>query len=310
MQLFTDLESVGAVTAGGVCLSIGVFDGVHRGHQLLIRNTRRRARQLGQRAMVLTFTAHPLSVLAPPYAPQLLTSPEEKARLLEHYGADLCLMLEFTPRFAATEARDFVERVIAGVCHAHYIACGRDFRFGAGGAGDVNLLQAMGPALGFEVEVCESLVDGGSAIKSTRVRQSLYDGNLAETRLLLGRNYALRGTIVRGDGRGRQLGYPTANLAPPAGRLVPGDGVYAVRLRLSGGEWGGMMNIGVRPTFGAERRTQEVHLFDFTGDLYGREVEVEFIARIRKERRFESLQALIAQLRADERACREILKNE
>jgi riboflavin kinase / FMN adenylyltransferase len=307
MQLVHDLKDLGALTGGGTCLAIGVFDGVHRGHQVLIERIGAEAARRGVRSLVLTFTQHPLTLLAPPYAPPALTDAAEKARLIAHYGAELCAMIDFTPEFAAIPARVFLEQIVAHTCHARLIVCGEDFRFGTRGEGDTRLLREEGARLGYDVEVQPPLRDGDHPVKSSRIRLCLLGGDLAEANRLLGRPYALTGRVVEGDRRGRTIGFPTANLEPPAGRLVPASGVYAVRARVDNSLRGGMMNIGTRPTFAGQGLTIEVHLFDFAGDLYGRELEVMMIARVREERRFESAEALTVQLRADEEACRAML---
>jgi riboflavin kinase/FMN adenylyltransferase len=308
MDLFRTLQRLREVDLDGACLTVGVFDGVHRGHQMLLAATIEHARRLGVPALVLTFADHPLRLLAPPYAPPLLTTAEEKADLLRAHGADLCLMLDFDAALAATPPAAFLEEIVAGVCRARRIVCGGDFRFGSAGGGDVELLRRMGPELGYEVDVRDDLMEGNAAVRSSRVRSRLLEGDVEEARLLLGRPYSLTGIVTAGDRRGRRIGYPTANLVPPEGRLAPQNGVYAVRGELpDGSRHGGMANIGVRPTFGSDRRTIEAHLFDFEGDLYDRRISVQFLRKIREERRFESPQALIEQLRADEKVCRSIL---
>ena len=309
MELVHDLSALAGLTGGGTSLAIGVFDGVHRGHQMLIERAAAAAARRELRCLVLTFTQHPLTLLAPPYAPPALTSPREKARLIGRHGAQICAMIDFTVEFAATAPLEFLDRVVAETCRARHLVCGEDFRFGARGAGDIDLLRAQSGRLGYEVDVRAALQDGDQPIKSTRIRLCLYSGALEEANRLLGRPYTLAGRVVEGERRGRTIGFPTANLEPPARRLVPAGGVYAVRVRLHAEEAarGGMMNIGTRPTFGGERRTIEIHIFDFGGELYGVELEVMLLARVREERRFESVEALAAQLRADEETCRAML---
>ncbi len=308
MQLFSDLQSLRPARVGGVCMSVGVFDGVHRGHQLLLNHAARRAGELGIKSLALTFRAHPLTLLAPPYAPRFLTTPEQKIRLIEQCGADLCMMVDFTAEFAGITAQRFLEEIVLEGCRARSITCGPDFRFGHKGVGDVKLLRAFCGARDIELDVLETLSDDRAPVRSTRVRQSIQDGRLDLTVRLLGRPYSVTGLVIKGDARGQTIGFPTANLDPPVNQLIPGDGVYAVRVVLDeegpGGHYDGMLNIGVRPTFENKRRAIEAHLFDFQGDLYGRELTVTFISKMREERRFESVEALIEQLRADEAACR------
>jgi riboflavin kinase/FMN adenylyltransferase len=258
MQLITDLKQLPDACAGGTAMCIGVFDGVHRGHRLLIGAAIRQARRRGLKSLVFTFRDHPLAVLAPPYAPPLLTSPEEKAELIAAEGVDLCAMIDFTPEFAATSADVFLEYLVAGSCQARFIACGTDFRFGSHGVGNIDMLRTDGARLGLEVKVIEALVNGQIEIKSTRVRQCLLEGKLAEANHLLGRPYWLTGKIVHGDHRGRTIGYPTANVEPPPRRLIPENGIYAARAVVGGRTYDAMMSIGIRPTFNSPRRTIEV----------------------------------------------------
>jgi riboflavin kinase/FMN adenylyltransferase len=308
MQRLNSLDQLTPWCVRGVAMVLGTLDGVHRGHQMLIHKAVRHAREHGLRSLVFTFADHPLSLLAPPYAPLMLSTAGEKAALLERLGVDLCLTLDFSHEFAAIPADGFLENILAGHCRMRYLACGRDFRFGREGAGDVALLDRHAGRLGYRVEVCEAMLEGAEAIRSTRVRQALVQGRLEEANRLLGRPYTLPARVVAGDRRGRTLGFPTANLEPPARRLAPGDGVYAVRVAAEGHAWAAMMNIGHRPTFDAPR-TLEAHLFDFAGDLYGQDVTVTFAARIRDTRRFDSADALAEQLKEDEAACRTLLQS-
>lgn len=313
MELFEDLNPLREASPDGVCMCIGVFDGVHRGHQLLLAQACHHARQRGLKSLAFTFRHHPLTLLAPPYAPRMLTTPEEKARLIGQNGIDLCLMLEFTPEFAAIPAERFLREIVLETCRARTLTCGPDFRFGYKGEGDLNLLHAFGRTHDIEVEVCDALTDGRNPVRSTRIRQAIHEGRLEQAMRLLGRPYRLAGRVVEGDRRGRTIGFPTANLQPPENQLVPGDGVYAVRAVLDKGpgrdHFNGMMNIGVRPTFQGDKRLFEVHLFDFNEDLYGRVLTVTFISKIRDEQRFESVEALVEQLKVDETACRALLNS-
>lgn len=308
MELITDLNQLPQACAGGVSMCIGVFDGLHRGHRLLIDEATRQARERGLKSLVFTFPDHPLSLLAPPYAPLLLSSPEEKAELIAACGADLCAMIEFTPEFAATPAAEFLEKIVAGACQARLIACGPDFRFGARGTGDIAMLRARGEELGFEVEVVEALEEGHGAVKSTRIRQCLLEGRLAEANALLGHEYLLTGRVAHGDHRGRTIGYPTANVEPPARRLVPENGIYAVRALVAGRLHDAMMSIGMRPTFAGTHRTIEVNLFDFAVDIYGEELRIIFVSRLRDEQKFNGIEQLVAAIRQDEVAARRILR--
>lgn len=308
MKLLRSIQELPSTPGAGSALCIGVFDGVHRGHQMLLAATVEHARRLNLPALVLTFDSHPLNLLAPPYAPPLLNTPEEKADLLRHHGVDLCLMLPFDAAFAAVEPGDFLREIVAGVCRARQLVCGRDFRFGRGGAGDVTLMTELGPELDLRIDVRDDLFVDNLPVRSSRIRSRLLDGDVEAAARLLGRHYTLSGRVVKGARRGRSIGFPTANIEPPPGRLVPRNGVYAVEVDLpEGARAGGMLNIGVRPTFGADARAVEVHIFDFDGDLYDRDLSVGFVNKIRDEQRFGSVEALIAQLRSDQDVCRALL---
>jgi riboflavin kinase/FMN adenylyltransferase len=308
MELFKNLDAAAEACREGAGMTIGMFDGVHRGHQMLIGRALEQARRLGLASLVLTFSDHPLSLLAPPFAPQLLSSARQKTALIEAQGVDLCLMLDFTPSFAAIEAEQFLQEILLDRCRMRYLVCGEDFRFGARGGGDVEMLRRRAAEGPFELEVMPNLSEDGVSIRSNRIRQRLIDGQVEAAARMLGRPYRIGGRVIHGDRRGHRLGFPTANLEVHPRRLVPANGVYAVRAGEGERRWGGMLNIGRRPTFDADGRTVEVHLFDYEGgELYDHLFDVQFIARIRDEQRFESPDALIRQLRQDEQSCRWIL---
>lgn len=308
MKLLRSLEELDDACKAGVCMTIGVFDAVHRGHQALIRRAMEEAVARGARSLVFTFERHPLAVLAPAYCPPTVLQPEAKARIMESLGVDLCLMLPFTEAFAKTPSEAFVEGVISGRCRARHVLCGGNFTFGAQGKGTPALLREMGARLGFTVEVYDAVVEGHSLISSSRIRDTLLQGDVEQAAAMLTRPYGFDARVVTGDARGRQIGFPTANLEPREGQLIPADGVYAIRARVEGGAaLGGMINIGFRPTFDGKRRSIEAHLFDFSGDLVGKTIEIEFIARVRDEQKFSGIDALVAQLKRDEAECRAIL---
>ena len=306
MQVLGDLEELEAACGGGVAMTIGVFDAVHRGHQMLMGRARDEGQRRGLKSLVFTFERHPLSVLAPVHCPPAMTQPAQKVRLIEEQGVDLCLMLRFTAEIAATEPETFVREILAQKCRARFIVCGEDFSFGAGGGGKVELLRERAEEFGYEIEVCDSMMQGASPISSTRLRSDLIDGHLGEVEDLLGRRYGIEAEVVTGDGRGRELGFPTANLKAAEDQLIPADGVYAVIVRAGGAAHGGMLNIGSRPTFEGAGRAIEVHLFDFEAELTGTRIEMEFIARVRDERKFDGVEKLIEQLKRDEQTCREL----
>jgi len=292
-------------------VTVGTFDGVHRGHQAVLQFLMARARERNGVSTVLSFDPHPREVLrAEPVS--LLTTIEERATLLEALGIERFIVLSFTPELAAMPARQFVEEILVRRIGLQAVCVGYDHTFGRNREGNVALLQQLGSQYGFAVDVIPPQVVGDRTVSSTLIRTILLrDGDVRQAAELLGRPYMLQATVVKGDGRGRVLGFPTANLHPSHPRkLVPRNGVYAVRVWLPGEAEprGGMMNIGMRPTFAGDRRTLEVHLLDFEGDLYGQVLRVDFIERLRDERRFPSIEALREQLFRDRQRCMEVLQ--
>ena len=291
-------------------ITVGTFDGVHRGHQAVLDKLAETARAEGVPGLVVTFEPHPLYVVRPEHAPKLLCSPEEKAQLLARSPADEIVVVPFTLALADLSPREFVERVLRDHFGLKHLVIGYDHGFGKGRSGDVSTLQEIGRDLGFEVTVVPHTDLDETPVSSTRIRRAIEDGEVVEAARALGRPYALSGQVVRGDGRGRQLGYPTANLEGiDPHKLVPKEGIYAVRVRSDGGpEQDGVLHLGPRPTFPGASATMEVFLIDFTGDLYGRQLELAFIARIRGVTRFETVPALIAAMTDDVEAARRRLR--
>jgi riboflavin kinase/FMN adenylyltransferase len=291
-----------------IVLAAGFFDGVHRGHQKVIGRAVARAAGIRGQAWVLTFDAHPLRILAPERAPLLLTSTGHKLRLLERLGVDGCLVIPFTRQLAGIEPSDFVERLARCIPSLREILVGGNWRFGRHGRGDARLLARLGAAKGFGVTVVRAVSRGGEPVSSTRIRARILRGRLAEAARMLGRPFGILATVVPGRSLGRRLGYPTANL-DPHDEVVPPRGVYAVWARAGGRIHEGVLNFGVRPTLGRDRHpTLELHLLDFSASLYGREVEVFFVRRLRPERAFPSEQALTRQIAADVRQARAVLR--
>jgi riboflavin kinase/FMN adenylyltransferase len=291
------------VSAAGTIVTVGTFDGVHRGHQAVLAEITRRARAQRLASLLVTFDPHPLEVVNPAAAPKLLTLPDEKRALLAQTDLDRLEVLPFTHELSQLEPEAFVRDILLGRFGMRELVLGFDHGFGRGRSGDVALLQRLGALDGFAVDMVDAVLDGGHAISSTLIRTAVAHGNFAAAARWLGRPYALRGTVERGVGRGRTIGVPTANLAAPHPRkLLPPDGVYAVRVAWRDRRYGGMMNQGSRPTFGLEARVLEVHLFDFTGDLYGETVTVEWVRRLRDVQAFPSREALVAQLGRDREA--------
>ncbi len=304
MEVFRDLETLQLTKPSHV--TIGAFDGVHRGHQHLIGSMTRAAHASGRLAVVLTFDPHPGALLGrSPLA--ALTTPEEKAALIADLGVDILLILRFTPALAGTSAARFVGMLCQHLSLAE-LWVGPDFALGHRREGNVPFLRRMGELVGFQVHVVEPLSWRGSIVSSTRIRAALTAGDIEEANECLGRPYRLSGQVTRGRGLGRQLGIPTANLQPPEGRLVPANGVYACYAHTpDGGVWPAVVNVGVRPTIAPDHLTVEAHLLDFEGDLYGQSLTLEFIARLRDEEAFPSLNALVAQIRQDILRARDIL---
>jgi riboflavin kinase/FMN adenylyltransferase len=280
------------------CLAIGVFDGVHRGHQALVNKLREAAGRLRATPVAVTFDPHPLQVLHPGGAPAVLTPTAHKLRLLERYGIEHTLVIPFTPAFATTPADVFIRELFACAKPLHVIAVGHRWEFGHRRSGNVALLEALGLQLGFDVIELEPVLEDSEPISSTRVRQAVGDGNLAHAAALLGRAYSVFGPVVPGDGLGRQIGIPTANIDTGTGRFPP-RGVYAGSCTHQGVTYRSVMNLGIRPTVNGTKPGLEAHLIGFQGDLYNQLLEVEFHLRLRDEARFSSLADLRAQIVRD-----------
>jgi riboflavin kinase/FMN adenylyltransferase len=279
-------------------LALGVFDGVHLGHQAVIAKAVEAAANEGGLAGLLTFDPHPIQVIAPAKAPSsLLETLDHKARVVSALGVGLFIPLHFDVAMASMEAGDFIEQLAATPMRT--IAVGEDWRFGRGREGDVSLLRREAEKRGFQLEAVPPVMFDGDRISSTRIRQAIHDGNLDEAARMLGRRYAVSGPVVAGDQLGRQLGFPTANIS--TGNLqLPPAGVWAVQVSDSDGRSrNGVANLGTRPTVGGGKRVLEVHLFDFSGDLYGRNLEVVFEKHLRPEMKFPSVEALREQISND-----------
>lgn len=297
----------------GTAVTIGNFDGVHVGHQAMLARLLEVARTRQLQSCVLTFEPHPRELFAPGQAPTRLTSLREKLELLAGYGVERTHVVRFSRAFAAIPADAFVERMLVGTLAARWVLVGGDFRFGARRGGDVAMLRAMGERHGFEVEVMPEVLHERARVASSAVREALKAGDLKAAGLLLGRRYTISGRVVHGDKLGRQLGYATANIRLQHNR-APFTGIFAVRLYGEGegfehGARNGVASLGVRPTVKAagESPLLEVHLFDFSGELYGRHVRVEFLHKIRDEEKFPDLDTLKAKIAGDCEAARKIL---
>lgn len=308
MQVWEGLESI-YTPFPAVSAAIGTFDGVHCGHQALIRAAVADARAHDRAAVVFTFDRHPAELIAPDKLPGYLTTLEQKKGLLAALGADHLVITRFDERFRELSPEAFLRFVLAGVLGAQAVFVGEDFRFGRNQAGDTAYLQEAQARCGFALTVLEPVLVGGEKASSTRIRHLLRVGDLAGAQAVLGHPYVLSGVVVEGKRLGRMLGFPTANLEPTVPQVVPADGIYAVWADISS-TYKGACSIGMRPTVGGTRRTIETYLLDFSGDLYGKTLDITFVARLRDELKFDSLDALTAQMARDVAQAEEILGRE
>ncbi len=284
----------------GTVVTVGTFDGVHRGHLAVLQEIARRARAAGRKSMLVTFSPHPLEVVNPQAAPPLLTTGPERREILAQTELDYVVFLRFDRELASYAPERFVREVLLARCGMRELVIGHDHGFGRGRSGDVETLRRLGASDGFAVDVVGLVELGGHAVSSTAIRRAVGGGDLATAARLLGRPYTLSGRVVRGAGRGRTIGIPTINVADFSDRkLLPPDGVYAAKVEWAGGSAGGMLNQGGKPTFGDARRTVEVHLFDTNVDLYDQWVRVEWVERLREVRKFASVTELKQQLEVD-----------
>ena len=287
-------------------VTVGNFDGLHVGHQEILRIVTERARARRGESAVYTFEPHPRKVLRPADAPRLLTTLEQKLELMGEAGVDVAVVERFDAAFARRSAEEFVRDVLHARLRPEEVFVGYDFRFGHDREGSMRTLTELGPHLGFAVTIVPEVTVGGRDVNSTRIRELLAAGRVEEARELLGRPYRVRGRVVEGDRRGRTLGFPTVNLAPE-NEVLPAQGVYAGRLRVLAGAQGGgderpaVVNVGRRPTFKDEAAPvlAEAHVIDWSGDLYGERVELSFLHHLREERRFPDVAALRSQIEAD-----------
>jgi riboflavin kinase/FMN adenylyltransferase len=291
----------------GSIVTVGSFDGVHLGHQAVLREIARRADVAGRASVLVTFEPHPLEVVNPQAAPPLLTTDPERREILAQLPLDYVVLLRFDRRLASFSPEEFVDRVLLDRCQMRELVIGHDHGFGRGRSGDVETLRRLGVLRGFDVDVVEVVDVADQHVSSSRIRRAVAGGDLATAARMLGRPYQVSGRVGEGERRGRLLGVPTINLADvPPQKLLPPDGVYAVRVEWRGGLSEGMMNQGPRPTFQDGRRAIEAHLFDFDGNLYGEWVRIEWVERLRDVKRFASVEALQQQLERDRIRAREV----
>ncbi len=314
MEVLRDIDA--CRPGAGSVVTIGAYDGVHLGHRAVIAEVRRRAEAAGVASAVVTFDRHPAAVVRPESAPRLLTDLEQKLELLDATGVDRCLVIAFDEARSKEPAEEFVREVLVGCLGAKVVIVGEDFHFGHQRKGNVALLTEMGEDLGFAVAGLP-LVDADGRVagpteraSSTAIRHALGQGDLAAAARMLGRPHEVRGIVAHGDERGRELGFPTANVSVPGDILLPADGIYAGWLqRADATEWPAALSLGRRPTFYVEAHASllEAHLLDFEGDLYDEHVRVRFVAHLRGEERYDTVEALVDQIRLDCQRARKIL---
>ena len=288
-------------------ITIGVFDGVHRGHRHLIGALVQEARSAGALAGVLTFKNHPITVLRPGVEVRFLTDLDERVRLLKELGVDFVVPVRFDRELAGLSSRDFLLRLYEKLRMRRLIV-GPDFAMGRDRDGTLETLPAIGESVGFTFESVDLMTDAAGVVKSTTIRNSIIEGDVSRAARLLGRNFAVNGVVAHGEERGRELGFPTANLELNPGLIFPGDGIYAAWAHVESGAYMAATSIGVRPTFDdGENRTIEAYLLDFSGNIYDQTLRLEFVRRLRGEEKFDSIQALLVQMDEDVHQTRDIL---
>jgi riboflavin kinase/FMN adenylyltransferase len=279
-------------------LTLGNFDGVHVGHQAIFKKVVERARELNGTSIAFTFEPHPLKVLAPERSPKLLSTFHSKMKLIAEAGIDIVICAEFSRAFADQNPEEFIRSFLHEKIGVKEVYVGYDYAFGRGREGSIESLEKVGRACGFHVEVVEAVQVEGKVASSSAIRELISNGNVEDAAKLLGRYYSVEGEIVHGSRRGHELGFPTANLRTPNER-IPANGVYAVLADVDGRRYQGVAAIGVRPTFETGFFSIEVFLFDFVGELYGKQMDVSFVGHLREEKKFPDADSLIAQMRKD-----------
>ena len=307
MRVFHGFHHPGIADA--CALTIGNFDGVHRGHQAIVGHAVKRAHDLGLQSVVVTFDPHPAEVVRPGSHPAVLTEPVRKAELIEQLGVDALCVVPFTPAFSRLSPEAFVHDVLVEALHAAVVVVGDNFRFGHRAAGELTQMEALGRSFGFTVEEAPLVAADGVVFSSTYIRSCVDAGDVRAAAAALGRPHNLAGVVVRGDQRGRELGFPTANLMCHRYASVPADGVYAARLLRGDGEPPRMasVSIGTNPTFSGRERRVEAYVLDFSGDLYGERVSLDFVAHLREQRTYDGIEPLVAQINEDVGQTRELL---
>ena len=306
MEIIRDLADIKALKSP--VATIGNFDGVHMGHRQIFRKLKQAAKDSNGVSVVITFAPHPLKVLQSDKKLSLISSYEEKEHLLQASGIDYLIVIPFTEQFAAVTAREFVRDILVGAIGVKKLIIGYDYAFGRKREGNIGLLRQLGSEFDFAVEVLEPIWDGKTIFSSTNIRKMIENGNVRDVVAPLGRHFSIGGKVVHGHHRGKVLGFPTANLQTGK-ELIPKNGVYAVKVKIDQELYDGACNIGPNPTFGDEAIAIEVFIFNFAGDLYGRDLLVYFVERIRDERKFPDAVALQTAIANDVARCREILRD-
>jgi riboflavin kinase/FMN adenylyltransferase len=294
---------------GPLFLAIGVFDGVHRGHQAVISTSADHARVANGTPVVVTFDPHPEKVLRPERAPHLLTATQHKVALIRNLGVRHLLIINFDKQFAATEPEDFVQQLVVHSKPLREICVGHEWSFGRNRRGNLDLLKKLGEESNFQVIGVPPVRINGEVVSSTEIRRAIEKGDFAKAAAMLGREYTILGTVTRGDNLGKKIGFPTANLSAHSEQFPP-NGVYVAEAKIDNELHCGVINLGVRPTVsgGKSERVLEIHLFDFNRDIYGQDVEVRFLKFLRPEKKFENLDALVQQIRKDVEQARSFQK--
>ncbi len=292
---------------GSLFLAIGVFDGVHRGHQAVISTSADHAATSNGTPLVVTFDPHPEKVLRPQAAPHLLSATQHKIALIRALGVEHLLIITFNKQFAATEPEDFVQKLVIHSEPLREICVGHEWSFGKNRRGNLDLLKKLGAKFNFDVVGIPPVKINGAVVSSTAIRQAIEKGDLAKAAEMLGREYTILGTVTRGDNLGKKIGFPTANLSAHSEQFPP-NGVYVAEARIDGELYRGVINLGIRPTvsIGKSERVLEIHLFDFNRDIYGHDVEVRFLKFLRPEKKLANLDALVQQIRQDVERARQL----
>lgn len=297
MRIVDDIQSCGE-TFENLVLTVGSFDGVHLGHRMILEQVVARARETGATPAMMTLSPHPRFIFAPHNAPNMLTSLEKKASLAASLGIELFIVLRFNEQVAALDREQFLREILLGRCGMERLIVGHDFAFGKGARGNYDYLREVAPVHGFEVEEVEPLILEGERVSSTLIRELVLEGELDRVERFLGRRYSMIGEVVKGRGMGKQLGYPTANIKPHHS-AVPANGIYAAEAVIDGVNHYAAVNVGIAPTLRHEDVTIEAFVLDFSGDLNGKRIEIVFHKRLRPEKKFDSLEALIVAIGED-----------